>query len=169
MRAKPGQHLSQAGVDLARWVGRRTGPFDRVMTSRIPRAFETALAMGFAVDEQLEDLAAMPDDAEDEVGSWDAGFAAWARAVKKGGPAARYGQTLAGLYRRIAESLPEGGAALIVSHGGIVELGAVACLPDADHAAWGPYCRCCEGVRLEYAGGEFTGAKVLRVPLAPEG
>jgi broad specificity phosphatase PhoE len=126
MRTKPGQHLSQAGVDLARLVGSRIGPFDRVITSPVTRAFETALAMGFAVDEQVGDLSAMPEDAEDEVGSWDAGFAAWARAVKKDGAAARYGQTLADLYRRIAGALPEGGAALIISHGGIVEAGAVA-------------------------------------------
>ncbi|MBK9207920.1 MAG: hypothetical protein IPL71_06335 [Anaerolineales bacterium] len=42
------------GVDLARLVGQNLGPFDRVVTSTLPRAFETAIAMGFAVDEQTE-------------------------------------------------------------------------------------------------------------------
>lgn len=168
MRTKPGQHLSQAGVDLARMVGSRIGPFDRVVASTVPRAFETALAMGFAVDEQFDLLMNVPDGVEDEVGAWDSGFAAWGGAFKRGGATGRYGLALAELYRTIAESLPEGGAALIISHGGIVEAGAVACLPDADHAAWGPYCRCCEGVRLEYNGREFTGIRILRVALAPE-
>ena len=81
MRTKPGQHLSQAGVDLARLVGMRVGPFDRVITSTIPRAFETAIAMGFAVDEQLDQIARMPDDVEVP---WPADFAEWARAVRDG-------------------------------------------------------------------------------------
>src|SRR4051812_18346376 len=60
MRAKPGQHLTQEGVDLARRVGDGMGRFDRVVTSRVPRAYETAIAMGYAVDEQVEALSATP-------------------------------------------------------------------------------------------------------------
>src|SRR5512145_3096920 len=52
IRSKPGDHLNQQGVTLARLVGQNLGPFDRVITSTLPRAFETAIAMGFAVDEQ---------------------------------------------------------------------------------------------------------------------
>lgn len=52
MRSKPGKHLSQAGVSLARHVGETMGSFDRVVTSTLARAFETAIAMGFAVDER---------------------------------------------------------------------------------------------------------------------
>ncbi len=54
IRAKPSDHLNQQGVTLARLVGENLGPFDRVITSTLPRAFETAIAMGFAVDEQNE-------------------------------------------------------------------------------------------------------------------
>ncbi|NOH02035.1 MAG: histidine phosphatase family protein [Chloroflexi bacterium] len=51
----PGEdHLNQKGVALARRVGRGLGPFDLVATSTLPRAFETAIAMGFAVHEQNE-------------------------------------------------------------------------------------------------------------------
>lgn len=49
-------HLSQAGVEVARCVGASMGPFDCVVTSRITRTLETAIAMGFAVDEQLAAL-----------------------------------------------------------------------------------------------------------------
>ena len=49
-------HISQDGVDLARRVGQGLGKFDRVVTSTLPRAFETAIAMGYAVDEQIEQL-----------------------------------------------------------------------------------------------------------------
>ena len=54
IRTIPGDHLNQQGVTLARLVGQNLGPFDRVVTSTLPRAFETAIAMGFAVDEQNE-------------------------------------------------------------------------------------------------------------------
>ena len=67
MRVKPGQHLSQAGVDLARRVGDGMGRFGRVVTSRVPRADETAIAMAYAVDEQLEALSATPDGLGAEV------------------------------------------------------------------------------------------------------
>src|SRR4051794_10783960 len=43
MRTKPGEHLSQAGVDLARRVGEGMGHFDRVVSTLAPRAFETAI------------------------------------------------------------------------------------------------------------------------------
>lgn len=167
MRVKGSPHLVQAGVDLARLVGARMGPFERVITSTALRALETAVAMGFAVDEQREELASMPDAVDEEI-EWPADFATWGAAIRTGGAAASFGKMLADLYRTIAESLPDGGAALIVHHGGIVEAGAVACLPDADHAAWGPFVRPCEGVRLTYQDGEFVDCRVLRVPQAPE-
>jgi hypothetical protein len=167
MRTKPGQHLSQAGVDLARMVGSRMGSFDRVITSTIPRAFETAIAMGFAVDDVDDAIAMMDDDVDSEVG-WPADFATWAEAIRKGGAASRYAYGLAALMNSIAHNLPEDGAALLISHGGIVEACAVASVMSADHASWGSYIRCCEGVRLMHDGEQFVSARVLRVPLAPE-
>jgi len=45
----------------------------------------------------------------------------------------------------------------------VVEIGTVACLPDADHVSWGPYIDYCEGVRLFYEDGRFVDAEILRV------
>jgi hypothetical protein len=70
MRLIPDHHLTQAGVELARRIGESTGPFQRVITSTLPRAFETALAMGFAVDEQNEVLSQLAPDVEDEI-AWN--------------------------------------------------------------------------------------------------
>jgi broad specificity phosphatase PhoE len=167
MRTKPGQHLSQAGVDLARLVGGQIGPFDRVVTSTIPRAFETAIAMGFAVDDVDDAIAMMDDDVDAEV-SWPADFVTWAEAIRKGGAASRYAYGLSAFMNSIAHNLPDDGTALLISHGGIVEASAVASVMNADHAAWGSYIRCCEGVRLVHDGEQFIRAQVLRVPLAPE-
>lgn len=164
-RQKPGAHLNQAGVALARRVGASLGPFARVVTSDKPRAFETALAMGFAVDEQLEGLGELGAGFTDEV-AWDAGFAAIAAALRQEGAVARYARKLLKLWSSLAETVPPGQALLVVSHGGIVECGAVAALPAADHAAWGGPLGLCEGVRLSFVSGRFTAGEVLRLPPA---
>ncbi len=103
-------HLSQAGVDLARRVGAGTGPFDRVVTSQITRTLETAVAMGFAVDEQLAVLTEIEADARAEAGhherwTWEEPFV-----------------TFVGLV------------ALVVSHGLVIEVWQVsgADIPDPD-------------------------------------
>ena len=60
-----------AGVDLARRIGENCAPFARVVASVVPRARETALAMGFAVDQELVTLLAGDDGAYDEIGAFD--------------------------------------------------------------------------------------------------
>ena len=45
MRRKPGEHLSQDGINLARLVGDQSEPPSLVVTSDSPRALETAIAM----------------------------------------------------------------------------------------------------------------------------
>lgn len=169
MRAKPGRHLSQPGVDLARRVGEGLGPFHRVVTSSLPRAFETALAMGFAVDEQVSLLASLPDGFEDEV-PWDAGIGRIASAVRRrpDGTVARFAHQLAAFHRDLAARLPDGGRALVISHGGIVEASAVGCKPDGDYAGWGPAFGYCEGVRMYFHGTRCERIEPLRVAAAAD-
>ena len=163
MRTKPGQHLSQAGVDLARRVGEGVAPCGLVVTSTIPRAFETALAMGFAVDRQAERLAQMPTGKEVP---WDSGFASHAACLRRhpDGVLAAFARELAAFHRDIARELPDGGRALLVSHGGFVEASAVGCLPDLDYSGWGPACNYTEGVRLVFEGDACIAGEALRVP-----
>jgi len=155
-------HLSQAGIDLARRVGASIGPFHRVVTSTITRTLETAIAMGSAVDEQLAVLGEIPRDVWDEVGHherwrWDEPFVAFAR----------LGRAQAGARRAIGGDLPEDGRALIISHGRVVEAGAVTCFPQADHAPWGPPFGTCEGLQLTYVGDAWTAPKLLRLAGQP--
>ena len=162
MRTKPGQHLSQAGVDLARRVGEGMKAFDRVYTSTVPRAFETGIAMGYAVDHQVELLASMPSNAEI---AFDVGFGRFSAYIGQhpASVVANFSRELAAFHDNVARSLPAGGRALILSHGGFIEASAVGCVPDADHESWGPSCNYCEGVRLTYDDGQFTDCEVLRV------
>lgn len=164
MRVKFGQHLSQAGVDLARAVGESLGPFDLVITSNVPRAFETAIAMGFAVDQQLEQLGSLPDEFESQV-RWNEGFFRFAEVCNANphGVVARFAGEMAELHRGIVTRLPDDGKALIISHGGIVEASTIGCRPHDDYYSWGPACGYCEGVRLVFDGKNCTGAILLRV------
>lgn len=159
---RSGDHLSQEGVTLARRIGKGLGPFARVVTSTLPRAFETAIAMGFAVDEQLALLSTYGEAVEGEV-PWPQPFASYARAMRRAGAAAQYGQKLADYFTRLANALDEGSAALVISHGGIVELGIVASLPKNDYKSWGGPVGYCEGARLFWQDEGFVRAELLRV------
>ncbi len=161
MRSPLGDHLNQTGVTLARLVGQNIGPFDRVITSTLPRAFETAIAMGFAVDEQNKLMSSYGSNVEREV-SWPQTFETYAEIVKRGGPAAKYAQKLSKFYRGIMDYIAEGRSALVINHGGVVELGVVGCLPSYDFSSWSDSVDYCEGARL-YWDDKFIRAEVLRV------
>lgn len=163
IRSRGGDHLNQTGVTLARLVGQNVGPFDRVVTSKYSRAFETAIAMGFAVDEQVEILNTYGDSVEKEV-PWPQPFSAYATAIKANGPAEKYAHKLAKFYADIMNSIAESRSALTVHHGGVVEIGVVACLPEVDFALWGEYIDYCEGARLFWEDGKWLSGEVLRVP-----
>ena len=136
MRRKPGQHLSQDGIALVRLVGRESGPFDYVATSDTPRAVETAIAMGFEVNETLTSLGKLSDGGLNEIG-WPSPFARFAEFVAHKGNAARSATEMAQVCKDIASKVSEGGRALIITHGGFVELGVFGVAPGEDVAGGG--------------------------------
>lgn len=164
IRSKPGNHLNQSGVSLARLVGENLGPFDHVVTSTLPRAFETAIAMGFAVNEQSELMSTYGSEVGREA-PWPLSCAGYAEVVSKGGAAGQYANQLAEVYTKLANYLADGRKALVVNHGGVLELGAVTCLPEADHVAWGSHFEYCEGIRLFWEDNKFVDGEILRVSI----
>ena len=162
-REPPGEHLTQKGVDLARRVGEAMGRFDLVVTSDMPRAFETAIAMGYAVDRQEPVLGYAAPSWEDEV-DWTLGCAEFARGFALGGATTRACRAQADLLRRIAAELPANGRALVVSHGGIIEAGVAGLLPRYDYSDWGLSCERCEGVLMRFDGINCVDAGLLRLP-----
>ena len=158
-----GDHLNQKGIALARKVGQGIGPFDFVATSTLQRAFETAVAMGFAVTEQNKLMNTYGGAVEREA-PWPMPFYHYLEIVKQEGAAGQYADQLMGYYSSILDRVPQGGSALIISHGGVVELGVVACLPESDFSIWGESVDYCEGARLFWDDGRFTHGEVLRVP-----
>ena len=160
---RSGQNLSQNGVSLARMIGDEIGPFDRVITSPIPRAVHTAIAMGFAVNETADILASL------EIGSfaiecpYGASFTEFSQIGKRNQAIALLLIKLSDFYNQLVKSLPEGGSALVVNHSGMVEYSTVACLPNSDLDHLGDGIRYCEGVRITWENGMFTHAEIIRV------
>lgn len=101
MRRKQGAHLSREGIELARLVGSTSGPFSLVVTSTIPRAVETAIAMGFEVHETLDALRHLPSEVFDEVG-WPRSFLAGCAGCSLGGASCEF-------RRRASEAVVECG------------------------------------------------------------
>jgi hypothetical protein len=146
-----------------------TGPFDLVLTSLVPRTLETAIAMGFAVDDQWDILGDIPADVLEEIGhherwSWAEPFAHFAQLVAGRGPTGRLGSRLEEAWLQALEFIPAGGRVLLISHGRIIEVGLVTCVPDGDFAAWGVPFHHCEGVRMTLDHGRFTNIQLLRLP-----
>lgn len=159
-----GSHLSPRGVALARRIG--AGPFAYVLTSASPRAIETAIAMGHAVDDTIE----MPSGyvpgevAHHEQWSWPQPYVRYAELLGHAGGLASVVHTLRSHWTRAVEAEPDGSSALVISHGGSIEPTLVSCLPEADHGLWGSPFSHGDGVRLEYADGAFANAQWRRAP-----
>jgi broad specificity phosphatase PhoE len=161
-----GSHLSAEGVALARAVGATMGSYSRVVASLIPRTLETALAMGFAVDDLVEMPSGyIPGEVEHHAGwAWPAPYRRYAELIAQGRGLAAVAAATRALFVDAVAAVPEGAAALVISHGGTIEPGLVACLPDADHGAWGALLGHCAGARLAFEDGTFVSVALLRVP-----
>jgi broad specificity phosphatase PhoE len=164
-----GSHLSAQGVALARTVGAELGPVAYVLTSAAPRAIETAVAMGVAVDDTVD----LPSGyVPGEVGfheqwTWAQPWARYAELVGRGGGLAAVTGAHRAAWTRAVASVDEGAAALVVSHGGAIEPTLVACLPQADHEHWGALLGHCDGARLGFADGSFVDLRFRRAPTMP--
>jgi broad specificity phosphatase PhoE len=164
-----GSHLSAGGVALARAVGASLGGFALVVTSASPRAVETAVAMGFAVDDTVElpsGYVAGEVDHHDQW-RWPRPYLAYAELLGRGGGLAAVAEAHRRCWTALAEAVPKGAAALFVGHGGGIEPGLVACLPEADHGSWGAPFGHCDGARLGFDDGRFVGIRFHRAPAGP--
>ncbi len=158
----PYPHLNQQGVDLARKVGNDLGPFNLVITSSKPRAFETAIAMGFAVDQTLKEFSGISSTVDQEI-AWNAGFQKFAETYENNGATSLWAKGLAKIFLKIVRKLPENGSVLIISHGGIVEGSMIGSYPDFDYSNWNRSVQYCEGVKLSFDNDKCISAKYIEV------
>lgn len=160
-----GSHLSQAGVDLAVRIGRRIGPVGYTAAGVVPRTLETALAMGYAVDELVDwdgGIGARDEVPHHAQWDWEHPYVRYAQLIRTGGQLAALAVRQVEQWRRIVERVPDGGVALAISHGGVIEPGLVACLPAAEHPRWGRPFAHLDGARLGYEAGEWREVEFSR-------
>jgi broad specificity phosphatase PhoE len=161
-----GSHLSAEGVALARLVGESLGPFVAVVSSASPRTIETAVAMGFAVDDTVElPSGYVPGEVDHhDQWRWPSPYRSYAELIGRGGGLATVAESHRRIWTGVVEAVPDGAAALVVGHGGGIEPGLVACLPDADHESWGMPFGHCDGARLGFDDGRFVSVQFRRAP-----
>lgn len=163
MRHKPEIFVSAKGVTLAKYVGKTQQQFNLVVTSDLKRAEQTALHMGHRVDKKLHDLGSIPSAIIKYVG-WPVPFSRIAEVVDEGGVVAEFAVAQAASWSSILNQMPDSKSTLIVTHGLMIELGMVACFPNAAHEEWGEAIGYCEGMLLTYNGTKFLHCELLRVP-----
>ena len=160
-RTKPGQNLSRAGIDRAHVAGAPGLPFTRVVTSPSPRAVQTAVAMDYPVDQEEVVLQSL-GSAVSAVINWHAGFANWQQGVAESPVLAAFAALQAAIWRQVLTGILPGQAALIVTHGGMIEAGVMAMVPAADWSVAGKALDYLEGVRLWFHDDRCLNVLVLR-------
>jgi broad specificity phosphatase PhoE len=166
-----GSHLSAQGVALARAIGAELGSVAYVVTSAAPRAVETAIAMGLAVDDTV-DLASgyVPGGVEfHQQWTWAQPYVRYAELIARGGGLAGVAQAHRAVWVGAVEQVDEGEVALFVGHGGAIEPAPVACLLGADHQRWDGLFGHGDSARLGFADGRFVDVEFRRAPAWPSG
>ena len=118
-----GSHLSREGVLAAHQLGASLGSFDAVVASTSPRTMETAIAMGYAVDDLIE----MPSPVETgEIAfhawrDWDDPFTTLRTMATASATIDAYLNDQVARLVAAVDHLADDGSALVVGHGGWIE------------------------------------------------
>lgn len=163
MRQKPGQHLSQDGVALARQVGADLGPYSAVTTSDLSRAIETAVAMGFAVSRTSHDLGSYPETLPEQI-SWPAPLDGIQCSLSRFPDLIELARMQTALWKGFLSEIPDGDAGLVVTHGGLFEIAAVALLSELNMPIEGDAFAYCEGLRLRANDRMIAAVEQMRLP-----
>jgi broad specificity phosphatase PhoE len=83
--------------------------------------------------------------------------------IRADGSVARLARRQADLWRHVVEEAADGAKAMVISHGGLIEPGLVAALPDVAMHSLGTAFAHCEGVTLAYDGEMFLQAVLHRI------
>jgi broad specificity phosphatase PhoE len=167
-----GKGLGEEGRAMARRARELLAPhYDLFVSSPKERARETLEAFGF---ERYE-----VDEAFTAVNPWEPFDQQVSTLAKQRGTsplaacweipeALSYlrlqGETFLSAVRRLARKLPEGGRALVVSHGGILEAAALHGCASFRLDALGGEIGFCEGVAFAFEDERLTGVEVKRLP-----
>jgi broad specificity phosphatase PhoE len=167
-----GKGLSEEGQELAcRARALLAAHYDLCISSPKERARQTLEALGFECYEIDEAFTAVnpwePFDAQVTKLAHARGIIPLA-ACWEVPEALQYlrvqGETLLAALRRVARRLPDGGRALVVSHGGILEAAALLGCPRYELDELGGEIAFCEGVTFNFEGENLVAVAVKRLP-----
>jgi len=164
-RADETSALSPAGRAMCQWLVREVGPFALVVSSPLHRAKETAQLVAGRLDAVEPDL--LPDlggaTGERMFGAM-ARLADWAALLDAEPKAREFADSQLAAWARIASRVQRSDRVLAVSHGGIVDLPAVALARRLGVPIDGAALGYCEGIAVQYDGPRPTRLTFLRVP-----
>jgi len=148
--------LTAGGAAMARALRRDAQPFALVISSPRERARDTAIAIAGRVDETAEGLAPSPDEALTQT-QYDAMTSQeeLVHLLGTNDPSRRFAQEQLAVWEGIARRLGEGDRALVVTHGGNIELPAALLARRLDSVLGRLPLSYCEGVRVEHSNGDW--------------
>jgi len=156
-----GSHISQEGVDLARRVAQDLPAITLAVVSAAPRTLETAIAFGFAPIDAIS----YPDITEDtgiafhEWWDMEQPFVRMRQLLETNDAVARVANVVTDAWRSVLDRLADGERALLIAHGGVMELGVAASIAATEGRAFAH----CEGFELSYEDGVATDVQLLRL------
>ena len=150
-----GSALSPAGRAMAERLGRKAPAYAVVVASPLQRAKETALLIGGRLDSA--DPALLPDLSQLGLAGTIEEYAALLDQERERVLA----DEQAGAWARIAAAAGQG-QALVITHGGVIELAASRIARSLGTALRGDAFSYCEGVRVRYERGRPAALEVLR-------
>jgi broad specificity phosphatase PhoE len=154
--------LSAAGRAMCERLATDAPRYALVVASPLPRAKETATRIAGRIDSVepalLPDLGSYASSLFGEMAT----LAEWRRLLHEHPDARKFADEQLPAWSRIAARLGDVDHALAISHGGIIDLPAVALMEQLGIAVTGPAFGYCDGVRITYVKGSVSALAVLR-------
>ena len=156
--------LSANGRAMAESLAKRSPKFALVISSPLPRAKETAQTIAGRLD-GIEPgfLPEMGGVIGDRIFGEMRTLADWAEVLRERGDARKFASEQLATWARVAARAGEKDRVLAISHGGIIELGAITLGERLRTPLEGPAFGYCEGVAITYARGAPTKIEIMRV------
>src|SRR2546421_10729210 len=156
--------LSRAGLEMAKVLSKKVGPFALVLSSPMPRAKETAQLIAGRLDAvEPGFLPEMGGVIGDRIFGEMRTLADWAEVLREREDARKFASDQLATWARIALRVGEKDRVLAISHGGIIELPAITLGLRLRTPLDGPSFGYCEGVAITYTKGAPTTIAVIRV------
>ena len=159
-----GSLLSVEGVSRARTLGDLVPHAGYVLTGPDRRHVETAIAMGYAVDETVPWPSAYVSGVVEhhDQWQWERPFEGYAELLRTSAGLREVAQEHLAHWLRALAQVDDGETALVISLGGSIEPVLVAAHPEADHADWGTALHQLQGATLTFDGDQCVGVIIQR-------